>query len=99
MNKRSYSIRRLLCYFLSIALSFTLLGSNMLLVSSLTVGNRNFVQKYFSAAGVTNELSQELDKRLEEIADNYGFELNLATAFSQRISTFEELLTGVYRPL
>lgn len=100
MNKRSYSIRRLLCYFLSIALSFTFLGSNILVVSSLTMGDRNFVQKYFSAAGVTNELSQELDKRLDEIAENYGFDaeiLKSAFSYDYRVSAQNTAMNSLYK--
>ena len=99
MNKMSYSLRRFLCYFLSIALAFTLLGSNILLVSSLTVGNRNFVQKYFSDASVTNELSQEFDKRLEEIADNYSFDaeiLKSAFSYDYRISVQNTAMNSLY---
>lgn len=99
MNKRSYSIRRLLCYFLSIVLAFTLLGSNMLMVSSLTIGNKHFVQKYFSTPRVTNELSLELDKRLEEIADNYDLDAEILTSvfpYDYRISAQKTAMNSLY---
>ncbi|MGN1328204.1 MAG: hypothetical protein ACI4V4_00725 [Eubacterium sp.] len=106
MSKRSYNLRRLICHCLSIVLAFTLLGSNMLLVSSLTVGNRRYMQKYFSSADVTNELSKELDSRLEVIADKYGIDADiLKSGFSHdyrvtvQNTAMNSLFNGRYTPV
>ncbi len=83
MSNRVFDLRRFICYCLSVLLAFTILGSNMLLISSLTVGDRHYVQKYFSSADVTNELSEELDTRLDAAADKYGIDADiLKNAFS-----------------
>lgn len=78
----------------------------MLLVSSLTVGNKSFVQKYFSTADVTNELSAELNKRLDDIAYEYGIDneiLKGAFSYDYRVTVqntaMNSLFNGRYTPV
>lgn len=99
MSNRVFDLRRFICYCLSVFLAFTILGSNMLLISSLTVGDRHYVQKYFSSADVTNELSEELDTRLDAAADKYGIDADIlknAFSYDYRVTVQNTAMNSLY---
>lgn len=99
MSKLIYRVRRLICYCMSIALAFTILASNMFFVSSLTMGNKGFMSRSYSKSSVTEVLSQQLDDKLDIIADNYGIDretLKSSFSYDYRVSVQATAINSLY---
>lgn len=76
-NKKSYYTAKLLCYVLSIGAAFSILFASFFLLTSLTVSNEDYLQKYFLADNVTSSLSQELYEKFDNISEKYDIDENV----------------------
>lgn len=77
MKRALYYLKKALCYLTAICMSFTVFATAFFLVSSVTIGNINFTERYFTKSSMTEVMSQRLYEETDRLCEEHGIDSNV----------------------